>query len=247
MFGTAMGNVYSSFNKGVKWAKAATGLGTTAEVNVYMRPGGVGFATGIDPSTYAFLGVKKTTNAGTSFTAVTPTGYYVKNPDFGYIKGTPSTWVDVAAGNGKGSALSDNLDCASFSNLDTGSVYYTAVKFYDINSGWAGGMVNGAYRGIFKWNPAIITGIDNTIKNADQVNIYPNPTNNLVNIEFSGITSKSTINVYNLVGENIISKDIDPSFNKLIQLDLSTYKSGIYFVTVDTGTKIITKRVMLVR
>ena len=100
----------------------------------------------------------------------------------------------------------------------------------------------------YKWNPSVLTvGINPIKENPAQINIYPNPTNNLVNIEFSGITAKSTINVYNLVGENIISKEIDPSFTNLLQIDLSSYKSGIYFVTVDTGKNIITKRVMLVK
>ena len=50
-------------------------------------------------------------------------------------------------------------------------------------------MVSGTNSGIFKWNPAIITGIDNTIKNNDEVNIYPNPTITWLNIELSGIST----------------------------------------------------------
>jgi hypothetical protein len=245
-FGTNMGNIYKSTNMGAKWTKVATGLGTSAVVTPSFRSGTVGIVTGYNSSTYAPLGPVKTTNGGTSYTAFTPTGYFVKDADLAHIPGTPSSWVDVSGGTGMGSALSDNNDCVSFSNLDTGSVYYTAVKFYDMNDGWAGSMVNGTNKGIFKWNPAIITGLDNTTKNAEQINIYPNPTNNLINVEFSGITTKSKVNVYNLVGECIISKEIDPTFNNLLQINLASYKSGIYLVTVDTGKKIITKRVMLV-
>jgi PKD repeat protein len=246
-FGTSMGNVYKSCNMGATWTKVATGLGTTSQVNTYFRSGTVGFVTGINTSTYALVGSYKTTNGGTSYTSFTPSGYYIKNPDFAYIPGTHSSWVDVSGGTGMGSALSDNTDCSSFINIDTGSVYYTSVKYYDINTGWAGSMVNGANRGIFKWNPAIITSVDNPIINNEPINIYPNPTYNIVNIEFSGITGKSTINVYNLVGENIVSKEINPTYNNLLQIDLSAYKSGIYFVMVDTGTKIISKRVMLIK
>ncbi len=246
-FGTNMGNIYKSVNMGAKWTKVATGLGTTAIVTPVFRNGSVGVVTGYNSSTYVEYGPVHTTNGGTSYTAFTPGGYYVKNPNLAYIPGTPSTWVDVANGWGCGSALSDNNDCASFINIDTGTVFYSSVKFYDINSGWAGSMVSNTNGGIYKWNPAIITGVNSFKENSDQINIYPNPTSSYVNVELNGITTKSTVNVYNMVGENIMSKAIDPSYTNLMQLDLSSCKSGIYLVTVDTGNKIITKRVMLVK
>jgi PKD repeat protein len=248
-FGTSQGRVCKSINKGASWTGYATSFTNydSLEITPVFRNLNVGFVTGINPTSYAFKGVEKTTNGGTSYAAVTPNGYYVKNPDFAYIPGTTSSWVDVTGGWGSGSGLSSN-DCSNFANIDTGSVTYTCAKFYDLNNGWAGSIVSPTNGGIWKWNPALITDVDNSIQvKPEQINVYPNPANNIVNILFSGISAKSKVNVYNLVGEKILSEEVNPSFNNLLQLDMSTCNSGIYFVTVDTGTKIISKRIMLVK
>ena len=57
--------------------------------------------------------MKITTEGGTTWNAVTPTGYYIKNPYISNIPGTASMWVDVVQATGKGSSLSNN-DCALF-------------------------------------------------------------------------------------------------------------------------------------
>jgi PKD repeat protein len=248
-FGTSEGNLYYTYNKGASWAKTTTlTLSDSCEVTPIFRPGGTGFVYGLNSTTYAFEGIQKSTNGGSSFAAkYKPTGYFVKEPDLAYIPGTASSWVDVAFGSGRGSAFSNNTDCASFNNLDTGSIYYSSVKFYSPTIGYAGSMVSNTNRGIFAWNPAVITGVKPVTEINDQVKVYPNPTSKVVNIELTGITNKSTIKVYNLVGENILTREVDPTFNNIIQLDLSSNNSGIYLVTVDTGKNIITKRVMLVK
>ena len=80
-FGTAQGRIYYTYNKGASLAVTATPLGDTCEVNTVFRNGSVGMAYGINSSTYAFEGTCKTTNGGTSYTKITPSGYYVKSPD----------------------------------------------------------------------------------------------------------------------------------------------------------------------
>jgi PKD repeat protein len=247
-FGTQQGRIYKSVDKGLHWTVSSTGLGTTAQVTPVFRSDSVGVVTGSNYSTGAYLGMKITTDGGTTWNSITPTGYYVKSPNIANIPGTASMWVDVSAGYGHGSSFSNN-DCSYFYDIDTGATQYTCVKFLDLNDGWAGGFnTSSTVGGIYKWDPSVITvGINPVKENPTQINIYPNPTSSYVNVEFSGITTRSIVNVYNLVGENIISKVVDPSYTNLLQLDFSTYKNGIYFVTVDTGKNIITKRVMLVK
>ena len=91
--------------------------------------------------------------------------------------------------------------------------------------------------------------------NFEVLNIYPNPFNPTTNIEFS-IPSKShvSINVYNLLGENI--KNIaDYDFNKgfhVVKWDgldnrNNSVASGIYFVTIEYGSDLISKKVTLLK
>jgi hypothetical protein len=132
----------------------------------------------------------------------------------------------------------------SFNNIDTGSVQYSAVKFFDYGSGWAGSVFNNTNGGIWKWNPGVFTGINDLPANSSEIDVYPNPSMNVFNI--SGVTNKSIINVYNLVGEKIMTKNYDPTSGTL-QLDLSGFNGGIYLISIETGNKLVTKRVSLIK
>ena len=102
--------------------------------------------------------------------------------------------------------------------------------------------------GIYHWNPAEITGINehqNNI-NSNQLEYYPNPASSVVNI--SGIdNNKAIVNVYNLIGAKILTKEFSSGSGNIIQLDLSGIVEGIYLISVDTGNKIVTKRISIIK
>ncbi|MBI5538481.1 MAG: C10 family peptidase [Bacteroidia bacterium] len=249
-FGTSSGRVYKSSNKGLTWTVSATGLGTSAIVKPVFKDANVGFVTGTqNASPYTYIGMKKTIDGGTTWTTFNPTGFFVKSPELDFIPGTTSTWVNVSASvssatTNPGSSYSVN-DCSSFLDIDTGSVQYTTVSFFDINTGWAGGFnTNSTDGGIWKWNNAVITAISNTVATLiDEIKIFPNPVTEIVNIEFLLATeNKIKASIYNLIGEKIISKEISAGTNNAI-INMEGYKAGVYLLTIDDGSKIITKRV----
>lgn len=245
-FGTSKGKVFKSTDKGLNWTSVSTGLGTSCQTTPVFKDASTGIVTGFNTSTSVFAGMRKTTNGGSNWSAITPTGYYVKNPSFDFVPGTTATWVNVSSGPGLGSSYSTN-DCSAFINIDTGSVQYTCVKMFDMETGWAGSFnENSANGGIYKWvNPLTVgTGEHNGVNSTIQ--IYPNPTSGIVNIQFSIFASeKAYISVYNLIGEKVLEKEFDPSFEMLLPLDLSGNVPGMYLVTVQTGDEVTTKRVML--
>lgn len=61
-------------------------------------------------------------------------------------------------------------------------------------------------------------------------NLYPNPTNTFVNIEFSKITESSKLQVSDLMGRIILSQPVNGK-NK-VQMDVSNLSGGVYIVTV---------------
>jgi len=195
---------------------------------------------------FLFLAIQKTVDGGVTWTTITPTGYFVKTSNIDFIPGTSATWVDVSSGSGLGSSYSTN-DCAAFINIDTGSVQYTCVEMFDMETVWAGSFnENSANGGIYKWvNPLTVgTGDHDAINSTIQ--IYPNPTSGIINIQFSIFASqKAYISVYNLIGDKVLEKEFDPSFEMLLPLDLSGNVPGMYLVTVQTGDEVTTKRVML--
>jgi hypothetical protein len=70
---------------------------------------------------------------------------------------------------------------------------------------------------------------------ADQINVYPNPTDGLLNIAFQTVTAqKLNVRVYNVMGQLVMSEQ----FNKVVAgknnltMDLSSLITGIYMVEV---------------
>ena len=62
---------------------------------------------------------------------------------------------------------------------------------------------------------------------ADIISIYPNPTSNRIN--FKGITEKTNVSVYDILGKKIISQSI----NVNQALDVSKLQNGIYILRLD--------------
>jgi len=69
------------------------------------------------------------------------------------------------------------------------------------------------------------------IQNPDQVNIFPNPTNTVINI--SSDKSLDLVTIYNLLGENVMTIVPKVSGTKTINsVDVSNLEKGIYFIRV---------------
>lgn len=248
-FGTTMGRVYRSADKGLTWAVSSTGLGTAAVAQPVFKDALNGIVTGTNNTSGAYIGMRKTTDGGATWTTMTPTGFYVKNPNLDFVPGTASMWVDGASGPGTGSSYSLN-DCTSFLDIDTASTtQYICVKFLDINTGWAGSFnASATDGGIYKWNPSIVVGTNDFENTLSGVSVYPNPASDLLNVEFTEFFGDhATISVYNLIGELVYRQDVSPFFNDIVQIDLSSMKSGIYMVNVDDGTQFTSEKISLIK
>ena len=74
-----------------------------------------------------------------------------------------------------------------------------------------------------------------------EVNVYPNPTRQKINIDN---VEGAYIVVYNMLGE-VITEVNDAKQKELI--DLNGNRNGIYFVRILNGTEVITRKINLVR
>jgi len=83
------------------------------------------------------------------------------------------------------------------------------------------------------WVPAG-TGIDNNTINSN-INIYPNPTNGIVNIDLSKIQSGSKVQIYSIVGKKVYEETTNKSFG-IKSIDLSEQENGVYLVSVNNKT-----------
>ena len=84
--------------------------------------------------------------------------------------------------------------------------------------------------------PSLQSPTSITDSQIEEVNIYPNPTSGMFNIEFSSLISQDiNIKIINTLGEAIFIDDVQNLFgNHNINIDLSAYAKGIYFLELST-------------
>lgn len=84
----------------------------------------------------------------------------------------------------------------------------------------------------------LVTGIA-TLSNSTFVSVYPNPNNGSFTIESSGLNGKATVEVYNILGEQVLGQIITGSTN---QITLGAQPSGVYLYRIlnQTGSVIST-------
>jgi hypothetical protein len=66
-----------------------------------------------------------------------------------------------------------------------------------------------------------------------KISMYPNPANNVVNINLNGDYSDTRVVVYNTEGRDVINQ----TFSGQVELNVSSLKTGVYIVKINTGTK----------
>ncbi len=81
----------------------------------------------------------------------------------------------------------------------------------------------------------VVTGI-NDIKNSN-IKIYPNPTNNIINIEGLNKNENNTIQIFDVQGKLVITKTITEKGT----IDLSELNKGVYVIKVGEVAQRIVK------
>ncbi len=242
-FGTNKGRIYKSTDKGVTWTVHTTGLTDVNDINFNNETNGVAIQKVYNTSTGAIttFSVKKTNDGGANWTTVSPSGPVWKS-DWAAVPGVPGKYFAVgtdgaASGSAKyGSAYSLDYG-ATWTHIDTG-VQYICVEFYNDNVGWAGGFsINATTSGIFKWDA---TSNIKPVTESINLNIYPNPTSSLINIESDNAIQN--VEIYNTTGQILLSYSSNK--NNII-LDVSSLKSGIYLLKVNHNKGFNTYRIII--
>ena len=76
-------------------------------------------------------------------------------------------------------------------------------------------------------------------ENAEEVNVYPNPTSNFVTVQANGMNH---ITVLNPLGQMVYDANVDGDIQKL---DMSQYEAGVYMVRVATENGTSVQRVVV--
>lgn len=86
------------------------------------------------------------------------------------------------------------------------------------------------------------TAVENSVGLSSKLEVYPNPTNGLLNISLNSVSSQTTnVRIIDLIGKTIIQQTFEKTAGqKDISVDLSNEPNGIYTVEVlnETGTTV---------
>lgn len=180
-FGSNTGRIFKSVDKGATWNVYTTGEANVSGISMHDGMRGIMLAAVYDQTSGALTSwnMRKTTDGGETWQAVTPVGNYFKS-DMSAVPGMPGKIISTG--------ISQNMaECGSSYSLDYGtswtllddSIQYTMVEFYDDTTGWAGGFsLDSLIEGIWKWigipvntNP-VITSIPSTSVIVNDAYIY---------------------------------------------------------------------------
>lgn len=250
-FGTDNGRVFKSADKGATWTVAATGLSDVNEVKFIDANNGIAITkvyntTSGDLTTFT---LRRTTNGGTTWTAFTPTGA-INTSEIAPVPGTTSTWYSVGGvwpfiASTYGSSYSTD-NGASWTAID--ALQYTAVSFFNANTGWAGGFNSSATaEGIFKWTPCATIVNDNS-SIARDILIYPNPAGNEINILMPySDGEKVNINIIDIYGKLCKKIVVYNNIDNAAKIDISELSNGIYVIQGESSNGKFVSKISVVK
>ncbi|WP_299112329.1 T9SS type A sorting domain-containing protein [uncultured Winogradskyella sp.] len=95
---------------------------------------------------------------------------------------------------------------------------------------------NGSQNGVSFWSTLSV----NEFKELNHLNLYPNPSSSVLNIQTQGSISNGTLEVFNILGKRTLSQFI--IFNEVAQIDVSNWNSGVYLIKISSENGEETKR-----
>ena len=87
----------------------------------------------------------------------------------------------------------------------------------------------------------------NEINESNLISVFPQPAKNSLNIQVKLNNNEiNTLDLYNSQGK-ILSSNVLNKNDENINLDVSQFKSGIYFIKVHSKNNLYTKKVQIIR
>lgn len=149
------------------------------------------------------------------------------------VKGIPGTTTFVSL-NGNMSVMSTDFG-NSWMVIDSGAHMYGGLEFYDINTGFAGGIPSILHKGIYKWSATTVGNLQPL--EVGEMNLFPNPGSTTVKVRASQEIER--ILVHDVLGHAVLQQVVGA---KEALLDLTELRSGVYFVGALTAQGKITRK-----
>lgn len=94
-----------------------------------------------------------------------------------------------------------------------------------------------------KWTPTVT--LSQTLENSGIAEVYPNPASGLVKLDVKRAIPQAKIQVENSLGSAVFTKQLEKNFTGILNIDLTAFANGIYFVKIVSPEEKFTYKVML--
>lgn len=96
--------------------------------------------------------------------------------------------------------------------------------------------------------PAIVTTVEEAPVEKVDMNVYPNPASNNVNVVLTGVKGQTMITVHDMSGKAVSSMRVEIDDNdQIVNIPVNNYSQGIYFIKVVNGSAVMTKKLIIAR
>ncbi len=85
-------------------------------------------------------------------------------------------------------------------------------------------------------------GIENPVKD-NSFEVYPNPVQTVLTVEYT-MDSRSEVSVFNTIGQKVMQMPLT-SLEGRIELNMSDFESGVYFVNIKSDKESVTRRIIV--
>jgi len=149
--------------------------------------------------------------------------------------GNPTSWAWTFEGGEPSTSTERNPENIVYNTMGTYDVSLTVTNTYGEDSKDVPDFITVGY-----------VGLDDPVMKAEDVFVFPNPTTGKVNVSFKGdVSNILSIYAYNSIGELVYEINNKNQIEQLIQLDLSEYQPGIYYLNIQTESDVILKKITL--
>lgn len=148
----------------------------------------------------------------------------------------------------------DNIHLPSEDMDEPNSHGYVYYKIKPLAGYKVGDIIPNTAEIYFDFNPAVITNtfqtefvatLSNDKINDSQFSIYPNPADNFVELKFNkNLGKNAVITIYDIQGKMILNSE-NQLQNNTVQFNVSSLKSGLYFLKVNNGLLEETRKLII--
>ncbi len=157
--------------------------------------------------------------------------------------------------NGQEPWISDGTEAGTKMLKDTNLNNTTYATYFDTKLYIGGGTitdngnfyflsfdgVNGVEPGLWKYEGSTLSLEKVNINEFSNVQLYPNPTSEILNIKVDNQQIKS-LKIFNLLGKEVMNAS--SKRNKIESINISQLSSGMYLVRLETATNTVTKKIL---